>query len=267
MIKVDQKGESMEVITVANNKCGVGKTMQCYQLACHLASKGNKVLVIDLDSQANLSSTFNLQIQRTLIPEWLIGDVTIEDVIVPSEGKGKLHKNITVIPSSRHMASLSKLLILSEGEIRKEAGRKERLMRLRLEQAQGMFDYVIIDTPPMLGDELIMSLVASNKILIPTQAQDYSIDGLEELMDTFEIIKETENPGLEFAIIPSMVNGRRKIERQRLEELSTMFKVTPPIRNLVQMQESISTKRPICAMGKKSRGRQDYNQLWESLGL
>lgn len=259
----------MEVITVANNKGGVGKTMQCYQLATHLANKGNKVLVIDLDSQANLSSTFNLQIHRTLIPEWLIGDVTIEDVMVPSEGKGKFHKNITVIPSSRHMANLSKLLILSEGEIRKEAGRKERLMRLRLEQARetGLFDYVVIDTPPMLGDELIMALVASNKILIPTQAQDYSIDGLEELMDTFEIIKETENPTLEFSIIPSMVNARRKIEKQRLEELAQSFNITPPIRNLVQMQESISLKRPICKMGKKSRGHQDYAQLWESLNL
>lgn len=257
----------MEVITVANNKGGVGKTMQCYQLASHLANKGHKVLVIDLDSQANLSSTFNLQIHRTLIPEWLIGDVSIEDVMVPSEGKGEFHKNITVIPSSRHMANLSKLLILSEGEIRKEAGRKERLMRLRLEQAEGMFDYVVIDTPPMLGDELIMALVASHRILIPTQAQDYSIDGLEELMDTFEIIKETENPRLEFSIIPSMVNTRRKIERQRLEELAQSFNITPPIRNLVQMQESISTRKPVCRMGKKSRGRNDYAQLWESLNL
>jgi chromosome partitioning protein len=257
----------MEVITVANNKGGVGKTMQCYQLASHLANKGHKVLVIDLDSQANLSSTFNLQIHRTLIPEWLIGDVSIEDVMVPSEGKGEFHKNITVIPSSRHMANLSKLLILSEGEIRKEAGRKERLMRLRLEQAEGMFDYVVIDTPPMLGDELIMALVASHRILIPTQAQDYSIDGLEELMDTFEIIKETENPRLEFSIIPSMVNTRRKIERQRLEELAQSFNITPPIRNLVQMQESISMRKPVCRMGKKSRGRNDYAQLWESLNL
>ena len=65
----------MEVITVANNKGGVGKTMQCYQLACYLAHCKKKVLVIDLDSQANLSSTFNIQVQRTLIPEWLIGDV------------------------------------------------------------------------------------------------------------------------------------------------------------------------------------------------
>lgn len=257
----------MEVITVANNKGGVGKTMQCYQLACYLASKGNKVLVIDLDSQANLSSTFNVHIHRTLIPEWLIGDVAIEEVMVPSEGNEKFHKNITLIPSSRHMANLSKLLILSEGEIRKEAGRKERLLRKRLVHAEGMFDYVVIDTPPMLGDELIMSLVASNKILIPTQAQDYSIDGLEELMDTFEIIKETENAGLEFSIIPSMVNPRRKIERQRMEELAQSFNITPPIRNLVQMQESISMKRPICAMGKKSRGHQDYLNLWDSLGF
>ena len=142
-------------------------------------------------------------------------------------------------------------------------------MKLRLEQAKetGLFDYVVIDTPPMLGDELIMALVASNRIFIPTQAQDYSIDGLEELMDTFEIIKETENPGLEFSIIPSMVNTRRKIERQRLEELAQSFNITPPVRNLVQMQESISLRKPICKMGKKSRGRGDYTALWESLNL
>lgn len=257
----------MEVITVANNKGGVGKTMQCYQLACHLAFKGNKVLVIDLDSQANLSSTFNVHIQRTLIPEWLIGDVEIADVLVPSEGDDDFHQNISLIPSSRHMANLSKLLILSEGEIRKNAGRKERLMRKRLEQAEGLFDYVVIDTPPMLGDELIMALVASDRILIPTQAQDYSIDGLEELMDTFEIIKETENPKLEFSIIPSMVNTRRKIERQRLEELAQSFNITPPIRNLVQMQESISTKTPVFRMSGKNQSKNDYSALWESLDL
>jgi len=259
----------MEVITIANNKGGVGKTMQCYQLACHLANKGKKVLAIDLDSQANLSSTFGVQIQRTLIPEWLIGDVNVDEVIVPSQGEGDFHQNIFVIPSSRHLANLSKLLILSETEIRKDCGRKERLLRLRIHsQIKENFDYVVIDTPPMLGDELIMSLVASNRILIPTQAQDYSIDGLEELMDTFEIIKETENPGLEFTIIPSMVNTRRKIERQRMEELSQSFHITPPIRNLVQCQESISMKKPVFMIGGgKSPSRADYESLWQFLNL
>jgi chromosome partitioning protein len=256
----------MEVITVANNKGGVGKTMQCYQLACYLASKGHKVLAIDLDSQANLSTTLGVQIQRTLIPEWLIGDVESKDVIVPAEGDVKCYDNISLIPSSRHLANLSKLLILSEGEIRKTAGRKERLLRKRIQEITEAFDYIVIDTPPMLGDELIMALVASNRVFIPTQAQDYSIDGLEELMDTFEIIKETENSGLEFSIIPSMVNLRRKIERQRLEELSQSFNITPPIRNLVQMQESISMRKPVCAMSS-SRGREDYDALWKSLNL
>lgn len=257
----------MEVITVGNNKGGVGKTMQCYQLACYLANKGHKVLVIDLDSQANLSSTFGVQITRTLVPEWLIGDVPFTDIVVRPEGSEKFYKNIWLIPASRHLANLSKLLILSEGEIRKEAGRKERLLRKRLQEAHLDFDYVVIDTPPMLGDELIMSLVASNRVLIPTQAQDYSIDGLEELMDTFEIIKETENQSLEFSIIPSMVNPRRKIEKQRMDELSQSFNITPMIRNMVQMQESISIRRPVCVMGAKSSGRRDYEELWKSLNL
>ncbi len=259
----------MEVITVANNKGGVGKTMQAYQLTCYLANKGHKVLAIDLDSQANLSSTLGVQVQRTLIPEWLIGDVGLDQVIFPAEGNAELYKNIQIIPSSRHLSNLSKLLILSETEIRKDAGRKERLLRIRLEEIKNknLFDYVVIDTPPMLGDELIMSLVASDRIFIPTQAQDYSIDGLEELMDTFEIIKDTENPNLTFSIIPSMVNPRRKIERQRLEELSQSFNTTPAIRNLVQMQESISLRRPMVLMGKNSTGKQDYEQLWKSLNL
>lgn len=257
----------MEVITIANNKGGVGKTMNAYQLTCHLANQGHKVLVVDLDSQANLSSTFGVQITRTLIPEWLIGDVSIEEVLVSSEGEGEFHDNISLVPSSRHLANLAKLLILSEQEIRRNAGRKERLLRKRLEEAKELFDYVVIDTPPMLGDELIMALVASNRILIPTQAQDYSIDGLEELMDTFEIIRETENPDLEFAIIPSMVNKRRKIEQQRLHELSLSFQITPPIRNLVQMQESISSQKPVFMMSQKAEGRKDYENLWASLNL
>lgn len=257
----------MQVITIANNKGGVGKTMQCFQLACHLANKGKKVLAIDLDSQANLSTTLGVQIQRTLIPEWLIGDVSLEDVMVDTDGEGDFHKNLKIIPSSRHLANLSKLLILSEGEIRKNAGRKERLLRNRLKEAEKDFDYVVIDTPPMLGDELIMGLVASNKVLIPTQAQDYSIDGLEELMDTFEIIKETENPDMEFIVVPSMINGRRKIEKQRMEELAQSFNITPKIRNLVQMQESISLKKPIFMLGTKGRGKEDYESLWSFLDL
>lgn len=258
----------MQIITVANNKGGVGKTMQCYQLICHLANKGYKVLALDLDSQANLSSTLGVQIQRTLIPEWLIGDVPLEDVVVPAEGHGEFYQNISLMPSSRHLSSLSKLLILSEGEVRKDAGRKERLLRKRLSTLEeGRFDYVVIDTPPMLGDELIMSLVASNRVLIPTQAQDFSIDGLEELMDTFEIIKETENQELSFSIIPSMVNARRKIERQRLEELAQSFEVTPKVRNLVQLQESISTRTPIFMMKGAASGKADYEELWKSLSL
>ena len=257
----------MKIITVANNKGGVGKTMQCYQLACHLANQGHKVLTIDFDSQANLSSTLGIQVKRTLIPEWLIGDADLEEVIVPAEGEQDYINNLSVIPASRHLANLAKLLILSEGEIRKECGRKERLLRLRLEQAKGKFDYVLIDTPPMLGDELIMSLVASTQILIPTQAQDYSIDGLEELMDTFEIIKETENPDLEFAIIPSMVNKRRKVEQQRLEELSQSFNCTPVVRNLVEMQESISTKTPLTLKRGKSKSAGDLREVWEFLNL
>ncbi len=257
----------MKVISIANNKGGVGKTMQCFQLATHLAEKGNRVLVIDLDSQANLSNTLGVDVQRTLIPEWLIGDVPFEEIMVPADGKYDCFENIFVVPSSRHLASLSKLLILSESEIRKNAGRKERLLKLRLSKIQERFDYCVIDTPPVLGDELIMSLVASDHILIPTQAQDYSIDGLEELMDTFEIIKESENSKLKFSIIPSMFNGRRKIERVRMEELSEMFDVTPPIRNLVENQESISLRKPIFKMGKRSKAKQDYADLWNSIGL
>lgn len=256
-----------KVITVANNKGGVGKTMQCFQLITHLANKGNKVLAIDLDSQANLSSTLGVDVKRTLIPEWLIGDVEVADVIVKAEGNYDFFENISVIPSSRHLANLAKLLILSENEVRRMAGRKERLMKMRLREIEEQFDYIVIDTPPMLGDELIMSLVASDKVLIPTQAQDYSIDGLEELMDTFEIIKETENARIEFAIIPSMVNTRRKIEMTRLEELGEQFDVAPTIRSLVDMQESISLKKPVFMMGKRSRGKKDYDKLWKSLGL
>ncbi|MBF0361795.1 MAG: ParA family protein [Oligoflexia bacterium] len=257
----------MEIITIANNKGGVGKTMQAYQLACHLANQKHKVLVIDFDSQANLSSTFGVNIERTLIPEWLIGDVSINEVIISVEGERDFYKNISLIPAGRHLANLSKLLILSESEVRKCAGRKERLLKVRFQEIENQYDYIVIDTPPMLGDELIMSLVSSNRVLVPTQAQDYSIDGLEELMDTFEIIKETENPQLEFAIIPSMVNPRRKIERQRLEELSQNFQTTPVIRNLVQIQESVSMQKPIFLMGKNSKGAEDFKLLWESLKL
>ena len=136
------EGVIMEVITIANNKGGVGKTMQAFQLATYLANRGHQVLAIDLDSQANLSSTLGVNIQRTLIPEWLIGDVNTDQVILPSDGKAKLFDSLWVIPSSRHLANMSKLLILSEGEVRKRAGRKERLIKLRLGELTQKFDYM-----------------------------------------------------------------------------------------------------------------------------
>jgi chromosome partitioning protein len=86
-------------------------------------------------------------------------------------------------------------------------------------------------------------------------------------MDTFEIIKESENPKLEFSIIPSMVNSRRNIEKQRMEELAQQFNVTPPVRNLVDMQESSSLRKPVFLMNRKSKGKKDYKKLWDSLGL
>ena len=137
-----------QIITIANNKGGVGKTMQAYQLSTHLAHMGNKVLVIDLDSQANLSSTLGVDVKRTLIPEWLIGDIEYTDVIQPSEGEYEFHKNLDVIPASRHLANLAKLLILSESDVRKNAGRKERLLKLRLAELSDKYDYIVIDTPP-----------------------------------------------------------------------------------------------------------------------
>ena len=81
------------------------------------------------------------------------------------------------------------------------------------------------------------------------------------------IIKESENPSLDFSIIPSMVNSRRKIEQTRLEELANSFDVTPGIRNLVDMQESISLKKPMFLMNRKSKGKKDYKKLWDSLGF
>ncbi|MEI8346053.1 MAG: hypothetical protein WCG27_01200, partial [Pseudomonadota bacterium] len=86
-------------------------------------------------------------------------------------------------------------------------------------------------------------------------------------MDTFEIIKQTENPTLEFSIIPSMVNIRRKIEKQRLEELSQSFSITPAIRNLVSVQESVSLRKPVFMFDKNNKARADYEALWESLNL
>ena len=112
-----------------------------------------------------------------------------------------------------------------------------------------------------LGETIYAGYQDNHSIKVPSK------EYLNYIMDTFEIIKESENPKLDFNIIPSMVNARRNIEKQRLEELAQSFNVTTPVRNLVDMQESISLRKPVFMMNRKSKGKKDYKKLWDSLGL
>lgn len=245
----------MKIYAIVNQKGGVGKTTSVISLAAYLAQK-YRVLVVDADPQANATSGLGLDKngEHASIYDVLLGDTAVAQAIITAPHL----KNIAVLPSSPGLAG-------AEVELVSAIGREYRL-RESLDQLDGQYDYVLIDCPPSLGLLTINALTAARHgVLIPVQCEYLALEGLSQLAQTVQMVKQYLNPNLEIrGLIMTMYDSRTNLSRQVVEEVKNYFpgKVFRAIipRN-VRLSEAPSYGEPINLYAPTSSGAIAYKYL------
>ena len=241
------------VVSLANQKGGVGKTTTAINLGASLAACERRILLIDLDPQANATSGVGLsKNSRMSMYPVLTQGLSINEVIVSTELPG-----LDVCPSSVD-------LVATELDLSDEEGREFRLKNA-LEPIRDRYDYVLIDSPPSLGLLTINGLVAADSVLVPLQCEYFALEGVSQLMATLERVREGLNPGLEIeGIALTMFDDRINLARQVASEIREHFPdevYDTVIPRNVRLGEAPSFGKPILLYDIRSRGSEAYLQL------
>ena len=242
-----------KIISVFNQKGGVGKTTTAVNLAAALGILGKKILIVDVDPQGNTTSGFGINKQNTLSSyEVLIGTAAVEGAIIKTE-----FKNISVLPSKSDLAG-------AEIELT-ELDRRESRLKTALLPLRDKYDYIFIDCPPSLGLIAITALTASDSVLVPIQCEFYAMEGLSQLMATVRQVKRAYNPMLELeGVVLTMFDGRLNLTQQVVGEIKKYFAkklYSTLIPRTVRLSEAPSFGMPIQYFDKRSKGADAYNKL------
>lgn len=244
----------MKILAVCNQKGGVGKTTTAINLAASLAKYKKKVLMIDTDPQANATSGVGIDKNDIAysIYNVLVDELTIEQAIKPTN-----YENLDIVPSSIELAG-------AEIELVSAISREQR-MKNAIKSVEGKYDYVIIDCPPSLGLITLNSLTAASGVIIPVQTEYYALEGLSQLMNTFNIVKKHLNAQLEiFGVLLTMTDARTNISNQVGDEVRNHFKdkvFETIIARTVRLSEAPSFGEPIIEYAKTSKGAKQYLSL------
>lgn len=247
-----------QIIAVANQKGGVGKTTTCANLGIGLAQAGKKVLLVDADPQGNTTSGVGVDRRDcgATIYEVLISGAKAKEALVKTE-----FKNLTLLPSNMDLAAAELEMAALEN--------REAVLKNALAPIRGDYDFLLIDCPPSLGLITTNALTAADTILIPIQCEYYALEGLSQLMNTVRRVKRQYNELLDIeGVLLTMYDGRLNLTQQVVEEVKKyfprkVFKTVIP--RTVRLSEAPGFGQPALYYDRSSRGAKAYGELAEEV--
>ncbi len=243
-----------KIVTIANQKGGVGKTTTAVNLAAALGALGKSVLLIDTDPQGNATSGYGIKKKAIAGSSYdlLMGRMPFEEVVVKT-----LYNNVSIIPSSIDLAGAELELVSMK--------RREFKLRDAIVSKKHSFDYIIIDCPPSLGLLTLNGLNACDTVLIPIQCEYYALEGLSQLMSTIRQVKKLYNPNIDIeGVLLTMYDSRINLTVQVVDEVKKFFpqKVySTAIPRNVRVSEAPSYGKPIQFYDAGSKGSEAYDRL------
>lgn len=244
------------IIAIANEKGGVAKTTSCLSIGGALAETGKKVLLVDLDAQANL--TLALGVQPTKVRR------STADLLINSENAVELSRatgvaGIELIPANKDMALAERFLSIRQNYT--------QILKLALLPVQH-FDYILLDCPPSIGAVTRNALAAANFLVLPTQTEYFSTYALSSMLQTIRLVQQQENPALQYKILITMFDVRNRIHRSIREQLYRRFE-NQVFREMIQidtrLRESVVAGVPINLYAANSRSAHQYRALVQEL--
>lgn len=246
-------------IAVINQKGGCGKTTTCVNLSATLAEMGYRVLLVDLDPQAH--STLGLGVQSDAL------DLSVYHLLFRPELRTvqtlqqTYHRNLKLLPANGLLAA-AQLELMS-------LPRREFILKDRLEELKGFFQFILMDCPPSLNLITLNALTAVSHLLIPIQTQYYSLDGMKELFRTIEMVRKNSNPDLDIlGILPTLYDPRTKLNRAMLKALQEYFRdriFGTTVQLNAALAECPMMGQPVTRYAPGSRGAADYRRLAEEV--
>ena len=243
-----------KVISMSNQKGGVGKTTTTVNLAAFLSEKGKKVLIIDIDPQANAGYGVGINAEESgnTIYEVLIGEIQIEDAIHHTE-----FPNLDIVPSNIHLSGAQVDMM--------ELENKEFKMRDSISRIRDYYDYILIDCPPSLGILTLNALIAANSVMIPLQCEYYALEGLSQLLQIISMVQENLNKSLDVeGVVLTMYDSRTKLSQHVVNDVKEHFKdkvFKTIIPRNVKLSEAPSFGKPIGLYDRICPGSEAYEHL------